>query len=45
MAMRSIEQISTTYAWYRGCGNRVDRQALATYVHNLEHPAVWMPIT
>ena len=41
MVMRSIEQISATYAWYRGHGNRVDREALATYVHNLEHPAVW----
>lgn len=39
--MRPIEQISATYAWYRGYGNRVERQALATYVHNLEHPAVW----
>lgn len=39
--MRMIEQISATYAWYQSYGNRVDRQALATYVHNLEHPAVW----
>ena len=39
--MRPLEQISATYAWYRGSGNRVESQALATYVHNLEHPAVW----
>lgn len=39
--MRWMEQISATYAWYRGYGNRVDSQALATYVHNLEHPDVW----
>jgi GNAT superfamily N-acetyltransferase len=39
--MRAIEQISATYAWYQGYGNRVDRQALATYVHNLEHPDIW----
>lgn len=39
--MHSIEQISATYAWYRGYGNTVDSQPLATYVHDLEHPDVW----
>jgi GNAT superfamily N-acetyltransferase len=40
--MQLLEQISITYAWYQAYGNRVEDLALATYVHNVDHPHVWM---
>ena len=40
--MGLLEQISATYAWYQGYGNRVERDVLATYVSNVEHAAIWV---
>jgi GNAT superfamily N-acetyltransferase len=40
--MQTLEQISRTYAWYRGYGNRVESDALAQYVSNTERPDIWV---
>ena len=40
--MELLEQISMTYAWYQAYGNRVESLALASYVHNIDHPDIWM---
>jgi GNAT superfamily N-acetyltransferase len=40
--MQLLEQISRTYAWYRGYGNTVESDAFAQYVKNTERPDIWV---
>jgi GNAT superfamily N-acetyltransferase len=40
--MDTLEQISRTYAWYRGYGNKVESDRLAQYVSNVERPDIWV---
>ena len=37
-----MEQIAETYAWYHSVGNLVERDALASYVRNVEHSDIWV---
>lgn len=40
--MERIAQILETYAWYQSIGNQVSETPLARYVHNREHPDIWV---
>src|ERR1044071_7533880 len=39
--MQRLEQVVATYAWFHAYGNRVQKDPLATFVTNPEHPDVW----